>query len=83
MKRHRDRYGCSMCITLHDAMAAALAHYQESVLLEHFADVAYRETRSLPNLHLDLRNEHFVVEAPFDFRSGCGLEKQFERLDKI
>ena len=40
-------------------------------------------TRSLPNRHLNLSHENFVVKAPGDFGRGGRFEEQRERLDEV
>ena len=63
-------------------MAASLAHSHETVLFENAACEPDR-TRSLPNRDLDLSNEDFTLEAPFDFRGRSGFIKQCERFDQV
>jgi len=40
-------------------------------------------TRSLPNRHLNLSHEDFVVKAPRDFGRVGRFEEQRERLDEV
>lgn len=40
-------------------------------------------TRSLPNQHLNLSHENFVVKAPGDFGRGGSFEEQRERLNEV
>src|ERR1035438_5528567 len=40
-------------------------------------------TRSLPNRHLNLSHENFVVRASGNFGRGGGFEEQCERLDEV
>ena len=40
-------------------------------------------TRSLPNRHLNLRHEDFIVKASSDFRRRGCFEEQRESLDQV
>ena len=39
--------------------------------------------RSLPNHHLDVRNEHLGAQPAGDFRLVRGLEEQLQRFDEV
>ena len=76
MKRHWNGYGRPFEPPLHDPMTASLAYSGESVLFKNPANLRARKNSKLPNRHLNLSHENFVVRASGDFGGVGGLEEQ-------
>jgi hypothetical protein len=64
-------------------MAALVADSSESMLFKDRQTSKPERTRSLPNRHLDLSDEHFIMEAAGDLGGVGGFEKQRQGLDQI
>ena len=64
-------------------MHAALAHAPESVPFKDLAHCFAHNGRSLGNLYLNLRDEHFRLQPPAQFSGFCALEEQGQRFDKV
>jgi hypothetical protein len=76
VKRNGNSYRGRLQALLHDLMAASLAD-GANPFCSRIRQISEPErTRSLPNRHLNLGHEHFVVKAPGDFRRGRRFEKQ-------